>query len=251
MEDEDHFTYMVSDGGHTNVSATVLVKPYSLPAPNDRTVELDEDGMAWVSLALPGYDLTMLEVVVITPPERGELYHAGLVEASDSSDNMDDAHASYSDLPTLKSDPLLSAVDQRISPGDVVNNLRGVVQFFPFPDEFEPNHYTNFTYVLQDRASGVRSAQATIVFVVNSVNDAPTGQALNVSVPVVDSHATSGSTSIQINLGSYVLYRRHVHRCCCLHNRYRFHHHYRKYHHHHHNHHRLSVMISTTLSPVV
>ena len=42
---------------------------------------------------------------------------------------------------------------------------------------------------------------ATVVFVVNSVNDAPRGLALNVSLP--SAHATSGASSIEIILESH------------------------------------------------
>mmetsp|Transcript_105236 Transcript_105236/g.303549 ORF Transcript_105236/g.303549 Transcript_105236/m.303549 type:complete len:370 (-) Transcript_105236:4211-5320(-) len=136
----DTFSYAVTDGGDP-VSARVFIRPYMFPEPTDSLLELDQDSMAWTALGEIGYDNKRLDVVITALPARGVLYHAAFPAS---------LQPSYALLVSDESDPLLVPIEL----GAAVNDVRGVVQYFPGANEFDEQGYANFSYSFRDKAPG-------------------------------------------------------------------------------------------------
>ena len=122
----DNFTYTVAanegGSGGASGSAPVLILPFEIPTPSDLEFEMDEDVMLSIPLAIPDWALSMWEVVISAIPPRGRLYHAAFKTNFDEyvknlvADNRGDEAAN------------LVQIEES---GTAVDNLRGLVQFWP------------------------------------------------------------------------------------------------------------------------
>ena len=165
--DEDAFSFNVSDGS-SSTSGRVVVQTVVIETPSDVKQTVKEDEILPLGLGAIGVDGTPLEVYIETLPSLGLLYHPW----------FDDSHTRYIDL---ASSPERENAMQFTDVGERCNNSRGVAIYIPDTDVNSLNSsvpLSSFTYrqchpTLLIGGEKVCSGSATVVIVVEAVNDAP------------------------------------------------------------------------------
>ena len=170
----DSFRYIVTDGGVPSEALVELVR-YVMPLPPNVNAAFDEDTLSYIVLAKPGVTSqgkrnANFRVLITSLPTAGTLYQACFTPNGDNS---------YTALCAPGDGNALTPI---ISPNSLVEDGRGIVMFLPDPDA-SGSHFATFTYMFVDPDDGtLASSEANVSISINSVNDAPVGEALAATI---------------------------------------------------------------------